>query len=62
MKKRTTTGLAARIAVSGATQCGGAVARTRRPLPVANSRNTSPRMTSKKVKKRKLKGFRRHGV
>ena len=61
-KKRTTTGLAALIAVNGVTQCGGAVVKTRRPLPAANFRSISQKTMSRKATKKKRRASRKRGV
>ena len=61
-KKRTTTGLAVPIAVNGATQCGGVVVKTRRPLPAANSRSISRKTMSRKATKKKRRASIKRGV
>jgi len=61
-KKRTTTGLAVLIAVNGVTQCGGVVARTKRPLPDANSRSISQKTMSRKATRKKRRASKKRGV
>ena len=61
-RKRTTIGLAALIAVNGATQCGGAVVRTRRLLPAANSKSISRKTTSKRATKKKQRVSKKRDV
>lgn len=62
MKKRTITGLAVLIAANGAIRCGGVAVKIRKLLQGVNFRNISPKMTSRRVMKRKQKGFKSNAV
>lgn len=54
MKKKTITGHVALIEANGAEQCGGVVARTKRPPVVVSFKNTLLEMMSKKKKREKI--------